>query len=74
MHNFVACWRVPTSDKICLFLAFFLRSHVVNSCCILVSLSFGSIISILSVSNMIPRNDKDVEGPSSLSGAKGIPR
>jgi len=38
------------------------------------SLSGGSLISIRFVSSMIPRNDSDVEGPSSLSDAKGTPK
>ena len=41
----VACWRVPTSDRICLFLAFFLGSHIFNNSWILASLSDGIALS-----------------------------
>ena len=62
---FVACCRVPTSDRVSLFVAYFLGNHVRSNASILVSLSDGSPISIRSVSWQIPRNDSDVEGPSS---------
>ena len=71
--TFVACWRVSTSDRICLFLAFFLGSHVFNNSWILASLSDGSLISMWLMSKIIPRKDRDVEGPSSLLVAKGTP-
>ena len=34
----------------------------------------GSLISIRLVSSMIPRKDKDVAGPSSLSATSGTPK
>ena len=71
--TFVAWSRVPTSDRICLFLAFHLGSHVVKSCLILASLSAGSRISMCLVSNIIPRKDNDVERPSKFSDASGTP-
>ena len=73
LTTLVACWRVPTSDKICFFLAFFLRSHVFINSWILASLYYGSLISMRFVSKIIPRKDSDVEGPSSLSVARGTP-
>jgi len=72
--TFVACWGVPTNVNICLFLAFFLGNQVVINCWILVSLLSGSLISMRSVSNMIPKKDKEVGGPSNLSNAKGTPK
>lgn len=74
LTTFVACWRVPTSDSMSLFEAFFFGSQVWSNACILVSLSDGSLISIWSVSSIIPRNDSDVEGPSNLSDANGTPK
>ena len=71
--TFVAWWRVPTSDNICLFVAFFLGSHVVKSWLILVTLSVGSLISMHLVSNIIPKKDNDVVGPFNFSAASGIP-
>jgi len=68
--TFEACCRVSTSDKICRFVAFFLRSHVFNNCCIQARLSDGSLISMRWESRIIPRNDSDVEGP----GSKGYPQ
>ena len=70
---FVAWWRVPTSDNICLFVAFFLGSHVVKSWFILVTLSVGSLISMYLVSNIIPKKDNDVVRPSNFSVASGTP-
>ena len=61
---------MPISNKICVF---FLGSHVVNNCWIQASLSLDSLISMFSVSNVIHKNDKDVEGPSSSSDAMGMP-
>ena len=61
---------MPTSDRICCFVAFFLGSHVVKSCLILASLSSGSLISICSVSNIIPRKDNEAYGPSNFSAAR----
>ena len=40
--------------------------------CILESLSDGSLISMQCVSSMIPKKDKDVDGPCSLSVARGV--
>ena len=71
--TFVACWKVPTSDRICLLFAFLLGSHVFNNFWILASLSDSNLISMQLVSKIIAKKDRDVEGPSSLSVAMGTP-
>ena len=71
--TFVACWRVPTSNRICLLLAFFLGSQVFNNSWILASLSGSNLISMQLVAKIIPNKDRDVEEPSSLSVAMGTP-
>ena len=58
---------------ISLFFAFFLGSHILNNSCILASLSAGNLISIWLVSKTIPRKDRDADGPSGLSVARGTP-
>ena len=49
------------------------KSETLSKACIVVSLSAGNLISIWSMSSTIPRNDRDVEGPSSLSDTNGTP-
>ena len=71
--TFVACCRSPTRDRICLFVAFFFCSHLTISLHILTSFSSGSRISILCMSNVIPRNVRQVVGPSTFSKARGTP-
>ena len=41
---------------------------------ILESLSDGSLISMQYVSSMIPKKDKDIDGPCSLSVVRGTPK
>ena len=74
LTTFVACCSVPTSDSNSLFVAFFLGSQAFIISHVLESLSAGNLISMRQVSSMIPRKDKEVAGPSSLSVAKGTPR
>ena len=62
--TFVAYWKVPTSDRICLLLAFLLRSHVFNNSWILASLSDGNLISMQLVSRKSLRRIEMLKGPS----------
>ena len=70
--TFVVWWRVPTSDRICCFVVFF-GHHVVKSCLILASLSTGSLVSMRSVSNIIPRKDNEIQRTSNFSAVRGTP-
>ena len=71
--TFVAYWKVLTSDRICLLLAFLLGSHVFNNSWILASLSDGNLIFMQLVSKKILKKDRDAKGLSSLSVAMGTP-
>ena len=61
--TFVTWWRVLTGDRICCVVAFLLGNHVLKSYLILASLSTDSLISMYSVSNIIPRKDNEFDGP-----------
>ena len=50
-----------------------LLNHNVVICLILISLSIGRRASIRTLSNVIPRKDNCVEGPSTFSIARGMP-
>ena len=74
LTTFVACCNVPASDNNSRFVAFFLGSQAFIISRVLESLSVGSLISMRLVSSMIPRKDKEVAGPSSLSVVNGKQR
>ena len=74
LTTFVACCNVPTFDNNSHFVAFFLGSQAFIISHVLESLSVGNLISIRLVSSMIPRKDKEVAGPFSLSVANETPR
>ena len=63
--TFVECWRVPTSNRICLLLDFFLGSHVFNKSWILASLFDGNLISMWYIVRvqMIPKMIEMLKGP-----------
>ena len=71
--TFMVCWRVSTSDRICLLLAFILGSHVFNNSGIIASLYGGNLIFMQLVSKILLKKDRDVDGASSLSVAMGTP-
>ena len=70
--TFVVWWRVPTSNRICCFVAF-LCSHVVKSCLILATLSTGGLSSMHSVSNIIIRKYNEIQRTSNFSAVRGTP-
>ena len=71
---FVACCNNLTRERISRFVAVFFPSHLVREALILSILSSGSLISMLTVSSMIPRKVREVDGPSIFFGASRTPK
>ena len=70
----MAWWRDPTSESICLFVAYILPCQLVSSSCMRVSLSGSKCVSILLESTVIPKKGREIAGPSTFSNAKGTLR
>ena len=71
--TFVACCRMPTNDFSSLLLAAFLPNHSETIWHTLTNFCTGSQSSIAWVSASMPRNVRQVVGPSVLSCAIGMP-
>ena len=61
-----ACWRSPTGDSICLFVAFFLCGQVESWCIMQFSFFSGNLTYICWVSRTMPKNVRQLDGPSNF--------